>query len=505
MNNRITSKKSNGMIIVSIICIAITVLLIIPTIYVSRYAYPWADDFSYAAETHKTFVETGSFFKAIARAAETSMESYRDWQGTYTSCFLMAMQPAAFGTKLYHTTGFIMLGALFVSYLSLFYALCHKALSFSKATTIAVFSLTYLVSVQMVKAIPEAFTWFNGAVHYTFNHAMFILYLACIIFIFLKPKNLLFTMVLCLFGFFAAGGNNITVLTGTVLLIMICISIVAYYRIFKNEPPKRLKAIIPMVGVFTLGAIVNFAAPGNRERMAVTGEMNTFFGTIRDSFIVGGYSVYYNFSIELAVIMVIIGVIIWHEIVHNQIIDYSSFKFPLPGFVLLLSYCLLSAEYAPVNYTSVQEDVNGIIVSALSMNRVNNCIYYSFVLLVVFNEIYFLCWLYKKIGVKRIALAVEIIVCFAALLISGFSINKKINDNPTSFLTSAAIYNLKTGSAQYYGLQMQENINRLESDEENVLVTPLGVDPDSLYPKDAADWKDGTKHFYGKESVEYEE
>lgn len=52
---------------------------------------------------------------------------------------------------------------------------------------------------------------------------------------------------------------------------------------------------------------------------------------------------------------------------------------------------------------------------------------------------------------------------------------------------------------------MQDNINKLEFDEENVLVTSLGVNPDSLYPKDAADWKDGTKHFYGKESVEYEE
>ena len=62
--------------------------------------------------------------------------------------------------------------------------------------------------------------------------------------------------------------------------------------------------------------------------MAATGEMNTFFGTIRNSFIVGGYSIYYNFSIELAVIMVIIGVIIWHEITHDQTIKKSSFKFP---------------------------------------------------------------------------------------------------------------------------------------------------------------------------------
>ena len=504
--------KENGMTLISIICMALAVVLTMPTIYISKYAYPWADDFSYSSETYKVFCETGSFFKAVARAAMTSIESYHDWQGTFTSCFLMAMQPSVFGIKLYHFTGFIMLGTLFVSYFVLFLVVCHRVLRLSKATALTVFALTYLVSTQLVKSIPESFTWFNGAIHYTFNHAMFVLYLALIVLLFFDYiniksgiKRITCTIILCVFGFFVAGGNNITVLTGVVTLVIIYLCTLLYCRIRFEKQSDSIFPVTIIAASYILGAVLNFTAPGNLVRMSATGNTNSFFATIINSFVSGGYSVYYNFSVELAMTLILIGVFIWHELSQKNNLEFCKFEFPLPGAVLLISYCVLSAEYAPLNYTSVQGTVDGIITSAFSMNRVNNCIYFSFVLLIIFNEIYFLCWLKKNTSTGKAVIVPEIVLCVLAVSIASISVSIKVNNKPTTFLTSAAVYNLKTGSAQYYGYQMQENINRLESDEKDVFVMPLSVDPDSLYPKDAADWKDGTKHFYGKDSVEYEE
>ncbi len=498
--------------IICFLTLILTIALTIPTIYIGKYAYPWADDFSYAAETMHTYEETGSVLKAAARAVATAQESYFDWQGTFSSCFLMAMQPAVFGIKYYHFTGFIMLGTMFVSYLALFWILCHKALHFNKAITLTLFSLTYIATVQMVKSIPEAFTWFNGAVHYTFNHSMFILFLSLTILFYMNMSQkesgvlrVVETALLCVFGFLVAGGNNITVLTGTVLLVMLAVCVCLYYRFYKKESAKRYAALVPVVISFIIGAMVNFGAPGNRERIDAVGDHNSFVGTVLDSFISGGYSIYYNFTVELAVILALVAIICWFEISKGRAFQNVDFRFPLPGFVLLLSFCLLSAEYAPVNFTSVQDNLNDIIISGFSLNRVNNCIYYNFVLLMIFDEIYFMGWLSKRSYVKSVSGIALAGISIVLLLVAGFSVREKINDDPTKFTAAAAIYNLQTGSAQYYGYLMEANIAVLESDDDEVEVMKITVDPSSLYPTDAADWKDGVKHFYGKESVEYKE
>ena len=512
MKNEINKKNYRLMIVVSVISMLLLVALTVPTIYISKYAYPWADDFSYAAETRHTYLETGSVLKAAARAVETSMESYFDWQGTYSSCFLMAMQPAVFGTKYYHLTGFIMLGAMFAAYLALFWVLCYKALHFTKTTTLTMFSLTYIASVQMVKSIPEAFTWFNGAVHYTFNHSMFILFLALTILLYMnvsKKDNgvakVIKTALLCVFGFLVAGGNNITVLTGTVILVMLVASVFLYYRFYKKESVQKYALLVPVVLSFIIGAMVNFGAPGNKERMEAVGDHNSFVGTVIASFISGGYSVYYNFTVELFVILVLVAIICWFEISKGRALQHVDFKFPLPGIVLLLSFCILSAQYAPVNFTSVQDNPNDIIISGFSLNRVNNCIYYNFVLLVIFDEIYFMGWLWKKNILKRVPNSIFAFAGVLLIIVGMINAQAKIKVKPESFTASASVYNLQSGSAQYYGNIMKENISRLEKEDKEVLVWKIDVYPSSLLPKDAADWKDGVKHFYGKESVEYEE
>ena len=79
-----------------------------------------------------------------------------------------------------------------------------------------------------------------------------------------------------------------------------------------------------------------------------------------------------------------------------------------------------------------------------------------------------------------------------------------MDKKPSAFTTASAIHNLKNGTALYYGNQMTENINKLESDDDIVYVSPIAVDPDCLYPHEAEDWKSGTKFFFNKEEVIYD-
>ena len=95
-------------------------------------------------------------------------------------------------------------------------------------------------------------------------------------------------------------------------------------------------------------------------------------------------------------------------------------------------------------------------------------------------------------------------IAIAGLIILGVTLSSTLRMPESTYLSKAAVDEIKNGTARYYGYQMAENTNRLLSEEEDVLVMPFGVNPDCLYPYDAEDWIMGTKLFYRKNSVTYE-
>lgn len=161
----------------------------VPVLWVSKYAYPWADDFGYGAEAHLALVKGGSVLGAMVGAFKTMWQTYLEWQGTYTSCFLMAIHPGVFSVKLYHLTGAIMLTAMLVSTFWLVYLALGKVFHASKAVVGCVALLTFLLSVEGVDGYAEAFTWYNSAVHYTFGHAMLIIFMGLTFYELNTPKD----------------------------------------------------------------------------------------------------------------------------------------------------------------------------------------------------------------------------------------------------------------------------------------------------------------------------
>ncbi len=211
------SSKKNYLKVSLLILLAIaTVALLVPFVYVSKYAYPLADDYTYAAETHRVFTETHSVFLTFIEAFKTAAETYLYWQGTYTSCYLMTLQPAVWGIKAYHLTGVMMMGALFLSYCVLGYAVLRVVLKASRFVTVCVTLLTFLFSAETIIGIAEAFTWYNSSVHYTFIHSLFAC-LAGAVAIFLhevqnysKKRTIITQIFLCILALIVAGGNIIS-------------------------------------------------------------------------------------------------------------------------------------------------------------------------------------------------------------------------------------------------------------------------------------------------------
>ena len=500
-------KKTHLYVFLALQIIAIIAALV-PFVMASRYAYPWTDDFGYGAYAHLAFRSTGSVFKAIGAAWQRTVEAYITWQGTYTSCFLMALQPGVFSNKLYHLTGIFMLATMFLSYYIFFHCVLRKTFKASTVLTWCLYLLTVFLSIEGVDGKAEGFTWFNSAVHYTFGHALLMAFLGLTFSYMMdnaEKKSLLPCILISILGFLTAGVNNITVFGGLLTLLIFLVCAFLYLTIWGQKNYRRPLRILPMTIVYMIGTVINFAAVGNKKRMVVATEhTNSVFTTIKNAFVLGFAFIQRHFSLVTVAFILISVVLIWYALAQEKILESIDFKFPLPGLVTLISFCLISALYAPSTYvTDIPDGTIAYIEANLGVLRIANCVYFTFILLLLLNVFYYCGWLYKKNFAFHNSVAGTAIVC-VALVVAAITCKFQIDEHPNAYLTSSSIHCLKNGTAQYYGYQMALNFQALESDESIVTVSPLGVDPDVLYPHDASDWKEGVRPYYGKDAVEYD-
>ncbi|WP_130837951.1 DUF6056 family protein [Lachnoclostridium sp. Marseille-P6806] len=511
--------KRSFLSVFSMILLIVLAVSLIPVIYASRFAYPWADDFSYSAEVRAVFLESGSPFPAIAQAFRTMAETYRSWQGTYTSCFLMALQPAVWGIRLYHLTGVFMLGSILISYYVLFDSVFVRLFRAERAAALALYAITAIASLQTVQSQSETYTWYNSAVHYTFMHALWILYLALVIrdvFVdAVREKQRkgasarLKQIGICLLGFLAAGGNNLSVFNGVLTLLLFIALALFYAAVYVKGERRRevlaaLMRMAPAALSFFVGAAVNFGAPGNAVRKDVMrNEGETVLDTVRYSFVQGWKNLGLWFNGYVLAFIVISSLVLLHvfrERKRRRPDDFfASFRYPLPLLAAFTSFCLFCAYNAPAIYTSG---------AGVHIKRLDNVMIFLYLLLILCNLFYGIGWLSVHAGRGLDMLsgkAVQGTVLAVGLGVSFWMCRAALSQNPTVYLTDSALYGLKHQTCQYYGYQMAVNTAILESDAANVQVYHLNVDPALLYPEEAEDWIRGTKLFYQKESVEYYE
>ena len=97
----------------TILAICILILSVIPVVAIGPYLHQFADDYVFGAPVYKAWTATHSFGACIQAAWAESMHIYQTWQGTYSACFLMALQPGIFGK--YWLVPIILLGSLILS------------------------------------------------------------------------------------------------------------------------------------------------------------------------------------------------------------------------------------------------------------------------------------------------------------------------------------------------------------------------------------------------------
>ncbi len=516
----------------TIIIILALLLSIIPIIMLSPYIYAQADDFSYAQFTHNAWVSTHNPFAVLVAALKTVPYYYVSWQGTYTSEFFMALEPGLWNQEAYHIVPILMIIMLGVATYYFIKTIITGLFGLDQYISIGLTMLILFVSIQCIKQPAEAFTWYNGAIHYTGIYALWLVLLTLNIKMLvsgtIKKRQ---QIALCITALVVAGGNNLTVLAALIVQVymLIFLGAIAIYKekIVNDEPAntkngtdfrKLLLRFVPETICLFVGAAINFLAPGNAVRMeAMGGNPNGVIETVIKSFMAGiKYSIVWTLSISS--LLYIIWFIPFALVIVQKLVDKYSFKFRMPGVLILAGYCLFSAMWAPNLYTSNETDVF----------RTQNFIYLTYVILLSITVTYLIGWIYVKFIIKendssiraeddrsnddkntKILIKSEILPRICSILIILSTLVSiciiVVSGSLDSYTSGAAYMAVKSGDADDWAETIRYNFGILEDDtNSNVrLVKPESSSP--IITSDEIDvWRYGLLYYYDKDSVLYD-
>lgn len=493
---------------VSVATVTLLLLLLflscVPIILVGKYVYPQGDDFEYGRYCYQAWRQTGSFFEVLKGAWKMVFESFFTWQGTFSSIFLMALHPGIWGTDYYHLVPLLLLCLPLSSLLFFFYTILHKVLGASRAEAILPGIFTAFLTIQLPVSKASAFFWYNGAIHYMGAFSFMLFYLSFLVYaIKATKKKGFFLFAASIAGVMVGGGNLVTALIGTVLTVFLAatLRLIQVYitrnhnqLLISNSPlhiySGELKAVL-LPGFFLVVAFaINILAPGNFLRQSHSGPVESpgIVLSVLQSFEIclgnalSEWTDWFWFFLLLALIP-----IFWN------IAAKTDFNFPIPGLVLFMSFCLLSAMYTPSLFA----------LGEWRIGRIQNITYEMFLILSILDELYLIGWICKRRQLYWNHLLNRkyyvLLFCAGSLLFLLTAIAAP------GKLTLSAIYDsVKTEQAQSYASVIQKNIDLLESSPEDFIrIKEPPREPEIFVNSEIETWRSGAAAYYGKTAVRY--
>ncbi len=360
------------------LCVLLLVASLAPLYALSFYNHPFYDDFGFSLLTRAAWTSARSL-PAVAEAALRNTAGIRNtWEGTYTTSFIGALQPAVFGEGYYWITTFLLLTALLCALWFLLWQALGKGLGCDVPTCVIAFCALAFVIIQFVPDVSEAFFWFNGGTAYTLMWALCCFWAGLLLKLAqaqTKAKTALWFALLAPVTVLMGGAKYSTVLFACLLLF--CFTL----RAFLLRRPKRLLYLL--LALLLLGCLFfSASAPGNAVRAkTLHGGMGAPKAVLQALYF--GLALMGNwFSLPLAA-----AVLLWAGLL-LPFLRQSRLGFAHPVWVTALALGLFCAQLAPTLLTG----------NYLGDGRTVNTYYFSYVLMACLLMVYWLGW-----GLKRFA------------------------------------------------------------------------------------------------------
>lgn len=471
---------------IAIITFAGFMVCMLPIFLLAQYCAPCADDFGYGLYAHMSWQENHSVWEAIKAAAFTTRENYYAWQGTYTSIFLMSLVPSVFSSDLYAITPYLMIFMLGGSVVYTAKVLIADVCKGKKSEGYIVGLITALLMIETIYAKPSALFWYNASVHYTFMTGCMIFMIGTAVKFLVSEKiapAVWYMVCTCFFGFLTAGANYSNALEGILFLLVI----MAIGLLMKRK--KTLLLLIPTV-IYVFSFYKSIIAPGNsvRQRSFVG---NSVPDTILNSFKAAFMHLTEWFDIFHFFVLILLVPVLWN------VAKKMKFRFRFPLLVMVFSFCMMAASFAPSFYSMGNEGVSRTVNVAKYLMQIG----------LVVNTAYLCGWINKKLEKHEKQLTIPHYWIFYALMCLALLLTVKFTPEKVGGYTSyGAYYYLATGEAKYFHSQFEMREAYLKTDETNVVLEPYTVQPYYLYisdiTTDAANWQNNqVARWYGKSSV----
>ena len=450
------------------------------------YVYPQGDDFEYGAYAHQAIEAGYGLQGALGGAAKMVAKSYKIWQGTFSSIFLMALQPGIWGEKYYHLTPLLLIGLLLSALFFFMDSLFRKVCGAKKREVFLLFLMAAFLMTQLVPAQVSAFYWWNGAIHYT-GAIAFLLYMVSFVIRAAvgTSKKKFYITAACVAAVMVGGGNLVTALIGSVLVIYALIAV----GISKRR--ELLKYILTPGMALASAFIINIAAPGNWIRQGNSGEIIEY-GVIGS--IIKSFEVCTEYALGEWIDIFWILMVLSAMPLLSKIASRFRFSYPLPGIVSLAAFCMLSAMYTPQLYAIGEWDTG----------RIQNIIYDMFIIETLVLEFYWLGWIQKQNALSwDIGMTWKWYAACSAAGMAAFVLTAAAD--PESMTSSAVLAAVSNGEAQEYADAIQENIRKIKRspDDELIQIQEPPQKPEIFKSNEIETWRYGTAAYYGKNKIRY--
>ena len=472
------------------VLLATVITMLIPLYRLCAYTIPYCDDydaFLYPKEALKTLP---GLFGLIKGSADYSHVEYGSFQGTFTSCFMMAFNFFVFNPMLYGLGPVMLITIMAVSVFLFIYTLFKTVFGSNRLRAASLSLIAVLMTMLFIYTAQQGFYWYDGGVHYIFMHSVLLLGLASMIrtqYSTKKAPRIVFCILSSLCLFIVSGGNYSTL---TQAMVVIPFVLVVFWISKKRFPLIHVPAIL----VFAIGTMINITAPGNAHRQVFfDSPYGTPFKAILQSF-VQGIKFLPDFLDWRTLLVLMIMLPVAHRIIKETVYRFSLIKFVI---FALFSICLYASGNTAMLYSTGKVD----------LSRVINVIKMTFHILLILNVFYFMGLLEQFLEGKikdglRLGFVFLIPVWFALWMYF-----LKIQPNPIgSYSAWGADYYLKTGQAEQCHSEYLERLALLEGPEKDVVFDPYTVLPWFFGWKDLEQNPDAEQNrfmarYYGKNSV----
>ena len=472
------------------------VLSVIPLFVLGRYNVMRIDDYNYGMRIHDTWMETGSLWQSIQMALRQTKDFFVEWQGTYVSCFLMAVCPMNFRYEAAFIVPIIMIGMFAVSTFLFGRQILVKWLGSDKQKASLVMFLLLFMFYQVMEAPFEGIYWYNGATHYILMESLLFLMLTLVSGI-LWAENRQAALFRCLpavlLGLIVGGGNLVTALQAEIILAFL----LAFA--YGKKRRKTLYVLLPFLA-FTAGFLCNILAPGNAVRSGLDTDVG--YSPVLAVILSFYYAVVFMIGWTNTFVL-----FIWSALlpVLWQIGKKSERSFAHPLWVTAGAFCILSAMFTPTLYA----------VGMVGLSRVDNIIQMVYYLCLFFVTAYWFGWFSHRGAESSTGAAFGIFLektgngmtagcILLVLLVWALTADKN------TYTGISALRSLVNGDAAvYYEEAMERHALYVDETITDVVVEPFSARPalfdfEDLTP-DEGNWLNlAVAEYYHKNSVRRE-